>query len=552
MKIALAQINPTIGDFEGNIDKMMGFIEKAKGLSCDLIIFSELVISGYPPQDLLERGDFVATNRDYLNKLVDLATGIGVICGSVEENPNQEGCPFYNSAVLFDRGKTLHQVHKKVLAACDVFDERRFFEPGTDCLPLFYKGRKIGLTICEDVWDDKDLVSRTPATEETVGHMIKEGADLIIRIAASPYYVDKRELRLGVLGNIAKKYNVPLLYVNQVGGNDSLLFEGISMAFDSTGRMAARACDFEQDMVVFDTETEKGQVHPITQTSTESMLKALIMGTCDYAHKCGFNKVLVGISGGLDSALTACIAVQALGKENVLGVFMPSQYTSQQSHEDAKALAGNLGIELVHIPIGSVFGRFLETLSPVLGETSHDLTEQNIQARVRATMLMALSNKFGHLVLCSGNKSELAVGYCTLYGDLSGGLAVISDVPKTRVYELARLINKEEEVIPKTILQKPPSAELKPHQVDQDDLPPYEVLDGILEAYVGKNKGVDGITGMGFDPSTVREVIGRVDRNEYKRHQAPPGLKVTSRSFGAERRYPIAWEGQESLEGKPE
>ncbi len=542
MKIALAQINPTIGDFEGNIDKMMGFIEKAKGLSCDLIVFSELVISGYPPQDLLERQDFVATNRDYLHKLVDSVTGIGVICGTVEENPNQEGRPLYNSAVLFDRGKTLHQVHKTVLASCNVFDERRYFEPGTQRSPFFYNGRKIGLTVCEDVWDDKDLVSKMPDTEETVGRMIKEGADLIINISASPYYVDKRELKLGVLGNIAREYNVPLLYVNQVGGNDSLLFEGMSMAFDSTGRVAARACDFEHDMVVFDTETERGQLHPITKTSTESMLKALIMGTRDYAHKCGFKKALMGISGGIDSALTACIAVRALGRENVVGVFMPSQFTSRHSVEDAKALVKNLQIELVHIPIKPIYDQILKALSPVLGDaSSDDVTQQNIQARIRAVLLMALSNRFGHLVLSSGNKSELAVGYCTLYGDMIGGLAVISDVPKTAVYELARLINKEEEVIPKRILQKPPSAELKPDQVDQDDLPPYEILDGILRAYVEEKKGPDEITAMGLDPSTVREVIGRVDRNEHKRHQAPPGLKVTGRSFGTERRYPMAW-----------
>ena len=547
MKIALAQINPTIGDFQQNTQKMMGFIEKAKGLSCDLIIFSELVISGYPPQDLLERRDFVAANFDNFHKMVESGRGIGVVCGFADKNPGQQGNPLYNSAVLFEEGKLLHQVHKRLLPACDVFDETRYFEPGTECSPFFYKDSKIGLTICEDIWDDKDFFSKRHDPVDPMARMIKQGADLIINISASPYFAGKRELKLDVLGNIAKKYKVPLLYVNQVGGNDTVLFDGMSMAFDSTGQMAARATDFEEDMVVFDTETQKGELHPITQTSTESMLKALITGTRDYAHKCGFKKALVGISGGIDSALTACIAVKALGKENVLGVFMPSQYTSQQSYEDAENLARNLQIELVHIPIGPVFDGFLQTLSPVFGEPSYDVTEQNIQARIRATLLMALSNKFGHLVLSTGNKSELAAGYCTLYGDLSGGLAVISDVPKTVVYELARLVNKEKNVIPASIIQRAPSAELKPDQKDQDDLPPYEILDGILEAYVEENKGPDEITAMGFNPAIVRETIFRVDRNEYKRYQAPPGLKVTSRSFGYGRKYPMAWKWQDLI-----
>jgi len=537
MKIALAQINPTIGDFEHNTNKMMRFIEKAKGLSCDLIIFSELVISGYPPQDLLKRGDFVAANLNHLHKMIDSTKGIGVICGFVDKNTNQQ---LYNSALLFEKGEVLHQVYKRVLPACGIFDERRYFERDTEWPSFFYKGCKIGLTICEDIWDDKGFFSRRNDPVDQAGRMVKEGADLIINISASPYYIGKKELKLSVLGNIAKKYKAPLLHVNQVGGNDSLLFDGMSMAFDSTGQVAARARDFEEDMVVFDTETQKGELHPVTGTDAESVLKALIMGTRDYAHKCGFKKALVGISGGIDSALTACIAVKALGKENVLGVFMPSQYTSQQSRKDAKTLSGNLQIELIHIPIEPLFDQFLQSISPVCGETSHGLTEQNIQARVRTTLLMALSNKFGHLVLSTGNKSESTVGYCTLYGDMAGGLAVISDVPKMMVYELARLIDKDGETIPVEILQKPPSAELKPNQKDQDDLPPYEILDSILRAYIEENKDPEEITDMGFDPSTVRDVIHRVDRNEYKRHQAPPGLKVTTKPFGYGRRYPIA------------
>ena len=541
MKIALAQINPTIGDFELNTEKMLGFVEKAKGLSCDLIIFSELVISGYPPRDLLERRDFVAANLGHLHRLIESVTGIGVICGFVDENPDQEGNRLYNSALLFDEGEILHQAHKRLLPDYDVFDERRYFEPGTECSPFLYKGRKIGLTICEDIWNDKDLFSKRLYPIDPVALMVKEGADLIINISASPYYAGKREFRWGMLGNIAKKYRVPLLYVNQVGGNDSVLFDGVSTAFNATGQIGAHATDFEEDMVVYDTDTQEGDLHAVVETEAESVLKALIMGTRDYVHKCGFVRGVVGLSGGIDSAVTACIAVQALGRENVTGVFMPSQYTSKENFEDTQELAQNLGVELAHVPVTGIFEKFLGELSPVFKDVATEITGQNIQARIRGTLLMAFSNKLGCLLLSTGNKSELAVGYCTLYGDMSGGLAVISDVPKMMVYELARLINKDREVIPARILQKPPSAELKPDQLDQDDLPPYDILDGILREYIEENKEPEEIIAMGFDPAIVKETISRVDRNEYKRHQAPPGLKVTTKSFGYGRRYPMAW-----------
>ncbi len=541
MKIALAQINPTIGDFEHNMGKIMKFIEMAKGLSCDLVVFSELVISGYPPRDLLEKKDFVAANLNHFRKLVESVRGIGVICGLADKNPGQEGKPLYNSAVLFEEGKVLYQVHKRLLPAYDVFDETRYFEAGTEYPPFFYKGCNLGLTICEDIWNDKDFFPKRLYPIDPVARMIEDGANLIINVSASPYYVGKREFKWDMLANISKKYNVSLLYVNQVGSNDSVIFDGLSTAFDSTGHMAARARDFEEDMVVFDTETQKGELHPVTATDAESVLKALIMGTRDYVRKCGFASVVVGLSGGIDSALTACIAVRALGRENVTGVFMPSQYTSIKNFEDTKELADSLGIELVHVSIVGIFRRFLQELSPVFKEdVATQVTGQNIQARIRGTLLMALSNQLGHLVLSTGNKSELAVGYCTLYGDMSGGLAVISDVPKTMVYELARLINQKEGVIPARILQKPPSAELKPDQVDQDDLPPYEILDGILKAYIEDNKEAKEIMDMGFDPAIVKKTICRVDDNEYKRHQAPPGLKVTTKSFGYGRRYPIA------------
>ncbi len=540
MKIALAQINPIIGDFTHNTEKVMAAAEKAIGLSCDLVVFSELAISGYPPRDLLEKKDFVEANLIHLQTLVKSIKGIGVICGVVDKNPNEKGNPLYNSAVLFDNGKILHQAHKRLLPTYDVFDERRYFEPGKECSSFLYKDCQIGLTICEDIWNDKDFLSRQLYPADPVESMIKEGVNLFINISASPYHVGKREFKWDMFGAIAKKYGAPLLYVNQVGGNDSVLFDGISLAFDAQGKVAARARDFEEDIVTFDTHREEGDLHPVAETDTESILNALIMGTRDYVRKCGFSKAVIGLSGGIDSALTACIAVQALGKENVVVIFMPSQYTLKENFEDTKELVSNLGIKLFNVPIKGIFNNFLQGLSPLFKDVETEVTGQNIQARIRGIILMALSNKFGYLLLSTGNKSELAVGYCTLYGDMSGGLAVISDVPKTIVYRIARLINKEKEMIPEKIIQKPPSAELKPDQLDQDDLPPYEVLDGILKAYVEDNKAVEEIIELGFEPSIVRDIISRVDRNEYKRHQAPPGLKVTTKSFGYGRRYPMA------------
>ena len=540
MKIALAQINPIIGDFTHNTEKIIAAAEKAINLSCDLIVFSELIISGYPPRDLLEKKDFVDANLMHLQKLITSIRGIGVICGFVDKNPNEKGNSLYNSAVLFDNGKILHRAHKRLLPNYDVFDERRYFEPGKECLPFSYKDCQIGLTICEDIWNDKDFFSRRLYPADPVEKMVKEGANLLINISASPFHVGKRKFKWDMFGSMANKYNVPLLNVNQVGGNDSVLFDGISIAFDAQGRLAARARDFEEDIVVFDTQTQKGDLHPVSETGPESILNGLIMGTRDYVRKCGFSKAVVGLSGGIDSALTVYIAVQALGKENVILIFMPSQYTLKENTEDTKNLATNLGIKLFTMPIEEVFETFLQELSPLFKNVATEVTGQNIQARIRGTILMAISNKLGHLLLSTGNKSELAVGYCTLYGDMNGGLAVISDVPKTMVYRIARFINKDKEVIPERIIQKPPSAELKPDQLDQDDLPPYEILDDILRGYIEDNKTAEEIIEMGFEPSIVRDIISRVDRNEYKRHQSPPGLKVTTKSFGYGRRYPIA------------
>jgi len=540
MKIALAQINPIIGDFTHNTGKIIAAAEKAIGLSCDLIVFSELIISGYPPRDLLEKKDFIDANLIHLQKLVKSIKGIGVICGVVSKNPNKKGNPLYNSAVLFDNGKILHQAHKRLLPAYDVFDERRYFEPGKECLPFLYKGCQIGLTICEDIWNDKDFFSRRLYPADPLKKMVKEGVNLLINISASPFHVGKRKFKWDLFGSIAKKYKLPLLYSNQVGGNDSVLFDGISLAFDAQGRLAARARDFREDIIVFDTQTQKGDLHPVSETDTESILNGLIMGTRDYVRKCGFSRAVVGLSGGIDSALTAYIAVRALGKENVILIFMPSQYTLKENFEDTKNLAKNLDTKLFNVPIEGVFEKFLQGLSPLFKGVATEVTGQNIQARTRGTILMAISNKLGCLLLSTGNKSELAVGYCTLYGDMNGGLAVISDVPKTMVYRIARFINRDREVIPERIIQKPPSAELKPDQLDQDDLPPYEILDDILKAYIEDNKTAKEIIEMGLEPSIVRDIISRVHQNEYKRHQSPPGLNVTTKSFGCGRRLPIA------------
>ncbi len=552
MKIAIAQINPVIGDFEYNSSRIRHYADKAKAHSCDMVVFSELVISGYPPRDLLEKKDFIEANLSCLSRLVDEIRGIGVICGFVDKNPVDEGKPLYNSAALFENGKILHRVNKRLLPTYDVFDESRYFEAGTECTPYSYKGEKIGITICEDVWNDKDIFKKRIYRINPVDLMIKGGASLLVNISASPFHVGKKEFRWDLFGAIAGKYKVPLIFANQVGGNDSLLFDGTSVAFDRQGKIKALARDFEEDIIFYDSDeqtgiTYKDNIHTVSGPDVEPVLKALILGTRDYVVKCGFSKVVLGLSGGIDSALTAFIAAKALGSENVLSVFMPSGYTSVDNFEDTEKLAGNLGIGFEVIPVDGVFKEFIRLLSPSFREGEPDITEQNIQARIRGTILMALSNRQGRLLLSTGNKSELAVGYCTLYGDMNGGLAVISDIPKTEVYGLARFINREEEIIPARIIEKAPSAELKPDQTDQDDLPPYEILDSILKGYIEDLKGAGELVESGFDPKLVEDVISRVDRNEYKRHQAAPGLKVTTKAFGYGRRYPLAQRYTQSI-----
>lgn len=543
MKIAIAQINPIIGDFEYNFARIKSFSEKAVALSCDLVVFPELVVSGYPPRDLLERNDFIEANLACLNRLVDSIRDIGVICGFVEKNPSGKGNSLYNAAVLFEDGNIVHRAFKRLLPTYDVFDERRYFEPGAECAPFSYKGHSLGLTICEDVWNDKDIFQKSIYTIDPVSLMVEKGADLIINISASPFYMGKEVFRQEMLRSIVRKYSVPLVFANQVGGNDGLLFDGISTAFDRQGNIAVRAREFEEDLVVFDSESPvstEDNSQAVLGTGVTMVFKALVTGTRDYAIKCGFSKAILGLSGGIDSALTAAIASLALGRKNVLAVFMPSRYTSKDNYQDTKKLADNLGIDLIQIPIDGMFKEFLRFLSPSFKTEEPGVTEQNIQARIRATILMGFSNRDGLLLLSTGNKSEASVGYCTLYGDMSGGLAVISDVPKTMVYELSGLVNAEKEWIPKRIIEKAPSAELKPNQKDQDDLPPYEILDAVLKGYIEDLKSPDELVQMGFDKKLVENVISKVVRSEYKRQQAAPGLKVTSKAFGYGRRYPIA------------
>ena len=540
MKIALAQINTTIGDFEGNTSKIFGFIDVARQKQCDLVIFPELAIPGYPPTDYIDKQDFVQTNLKKLDHIANASQSIGIILGYLDINHNQEGKPFYNGAALISEGKVISRVYKTLLPSYDVFDENRYFQPGTSNIVNPLLGKRLGITICEDIWNDKDFFHERLYSADPVELLVKQGLDILINISGSPFYVGKRELRVNILTNLARKYQVPVAYINQTGGNDSLLFDGGSMVIDPQGEIRASAKEFEEDLITFDFEKNQGDLFPAMENSEALVFKALCMGTRDYVSKCGFKRVVLGLSGGIDSSLAACIAAEALGTENVLGVAMPSPYSSPASLEDAQLLAQRLGINFYIIPISKIFQIYLKELKPFFTRYKRDTTEENLQARIRGNLLMALANKFNALVITTGNKSEMAVGYCTLYGDMCGALAVISDVPKTMVYNLARYLNRDKEIIPERVITRPPSAELKPHQTDQDTLPPYELLDDILTEYVEKNRSIAEIIKKGHDPKIVRDIIRRIHLNEYKRKQAPPGLKVTTKAFGIGRRYPIA------------
>jgi NAD+ synthase (glutamine-hydrolysing) len=540
MKIALAQFNPTIGDFEGNSARILELAAEAKKGGAEIAVFSELCICGYPPQDLVERPSFAERNQQ---ELVRLAKKIPLpsLVGFVGDAMDNTGKPVANSAALIAKGKILFEQRKMLLPTYDVFDESRYFQPAHTQHVFPFHSEQLGITICEDSWNDKSFWPQQLYDRDPVSEIVKKGSSLLLNISSSPYVLDKRSLRHDMLQTIAREHRVPVVYVNQVGGNDSLIFDGSSVAFMPDGRIAARAKSFEEDLIFFDSVTGEGDIRPLIENELDAAFRALVLGTRDYVRKCGFKKVAVGLSGGVDSALVAAIAVAALGKENVLGAGMPGPYSSEGSLRDARQLAENLGIEFVVLPITDTFNCYRNTLAPAFAGRPEDKTEENIQARIRGNFLMALSNKLGSLVLSTGNKSEMAVGYSTLYGDMAGGLAVISDVPKTMVYALAEFINRDRELIPRETITKPPSAELRPNQRDQDTLPPYATLDRILRAYVEDLRSPEEIADHFDLPiDLVRSVALLVDTNEYKRKQAPPGLKLTSKAFSVGRRFPLA------------
>ncbi|MGH9719752.1 MAG: NAD+ synthase [Bryobacteraceae bacterium] len=544
MKIALGQINTTVGDFAGNAKRMTTTARDAAARGASVVVFPELSLTGYPPRDLVEKPSFLERCENHLQRLAaDTADlPVGIICGYAGRPEAETGKRATNSAALLHSGQIVFRQNKMLLPTYDVFDEARYFLPGQSQQLIEIEGRPVALTICEDAWNDKQYWERPLYFRDPVDELIRAGGQILISINASPYHMGKRAVRADVFSAAAKHHGVPIVYVNQVGGNDSLVFDGSSFVVTPNGRFVASARSFDEDLIFYDTETGEGETHANLADECEAVYEALVLGTRDYIRKCGFRQVLIGLSGGIDSSLTAAIAVSAIGRENVVGVAMPGPFSSGHSVADARALADNLGIRFERVAITSVYEEFLRVLDPVFAGASRDVTEENIQARLRGVTLMALSNKWGALVLTTGNKSELAVGYCTLYGDMCGGLAVISDVPKTLVYTLSRVANHRlGGSIPESVFVKPPSAELRPDQKDSDSLPEYDVLDRILKAYIEDYQPPGRIAlDLNLPLELVREIAAKVDRNEYKRQQAAPGLKVTSKAFGIGRRFPIA------------
>jgi len=541
VKIALGQINPTVGDFSGNAAKIIDFSRRAEAAGAGLILFPELSVCGYPPRDLVERSSFVTRNRETVERISERVRGIAVICGLVTPADSDTGKAVMNSAALLMDGKVAFIQSKMLLPTYDVFDEMRNFAPAKSQELFSFCGNRMALTICEDAWNDKEFWVKRLYTVDPVDSLIRAGGNFVLNISASPFWIGKRELRRDMLASIARQHKVPVVLVNQVGGNDSLVFDGSSLVLNREGLVIAQGRSFEEDLVYFDSQTLTGEKHEQITGVEASVYSALVLGTRDYMHKCGFEKAIIGLSGGIDSALTAVIAADAVGPQNVIGVGMPGPYSSQGSIDDARALAQNLGIRFELLSINPAYDAYRKTLHEVFGGQKEDVTEENIQSRARGTLLMALSNKFGAIVLSTGNKSELGVGYCTLYGDMVGGLAVISDVPKTLVYRLSHYVNSQRAVIPQASLEKPPSAELRPDQKDSDSLPPYEILDAVLEDYVEDSHPAERIAAdRGIDIEVVKRVIRLVDRAEYKRQQAAPGLKISPKAFGYGRRIPIA------------
>lgn len=540
MKIAICQTNPIIADFSHNTALILDAVQRAERLGCALAILPEMALSGYPPKDLLEKSAFIEENRLQLNKLASHTRHISILCGYVAKNPARVGKPLINSVAFLDAGAVAATGGKRLLPSYDVFDETRYFEPASESLAFALEGTRLGVTICEDIWVENAALGVPHYMVDPVAELNRVGIDCLINLSASPYSISKGRLRLDMLKQLCGKYGFPAIYCNQAGGNDDLLFDGASMVVDPEGRLIRMGKEFEPDLMVWDTESLYTEIDDPWPLEIESIRKGLVMGTRDYVQKCGFKKALVGLSGGIDSALVACLATHALGPDNVMGVSMPSPYTSDRSRTDARELAENLGIRFEEIPIQPIMAGYEEALNGLFKDTEPDETEENIQARIRGNILMAISNKFGALLLATGNKSELAVGYCTLYGDMAGALAVIGDLSKTTCYQLAHHINMESISIPESILTRPPSAELKPDQMDQDTLPPYDQLDQVLKAAVEEKLGFDEIVARGLDPILVEDVLKRLVVNEYKRAQAPPVLKLSSRAFGYGRRYPIA------------
>ena len=543
MKIALAQINPTVGDFSGNLAKILEYVTRAADRHADLVMFPELSVCGYWPADLLEKPSFLERAEESVLEIAAATakSGLAVLCGSVTAHHSSTGKQVLNTALLLKDGAIVFRQHKMLLPFYDVFDEQRYFEPAREQALFTLGAEQIALTICEDAWNDKDFWETRRYAVDPVDELVRAGGSVILNISASPYWRGKRRTREAMLAALAQRHKLPVLMVNQVGGNDSLIFDGTSLALDCQGKVIGQGKSFEEDLIVVDTTEMQGEVHDTMLGLDAGAYNALVLGTRDYIRKCSFTKAVIGLSGGIDSALVCAIAVDAVGKENVMAIGMPSPYSSAGSIDDSEHLAKNLGIHFEVLKIGPIFFEFTATLAPLFTGHDADITEENLQSRIRGALLMAISNKLGALVLTTGNKSEMSTGYCTLYGDMVGALAVIGDAVKTNVYRLARYVNRDREVIPEAILNKPPSAELRPGQVDTDSLPPYDVLDPIIEAYVERYETPEAIaTEMKVDRELVRHVVQLIERSEYKRQQAAPVLKITPKSFGMGRRFPIA------------
>ncbi len=544
MKIALAQINTQIGNLDGNVRKISDILRRAKLKKADLVVFPELTITGYPPKDLLEKPHFIDANLRALEKVVVQTKEIAAIVGFAEPNLEKQGKPIFNSAAMISEGKIQSIKRKVLLPTYDVFDEARYFQPGLESPVWNFSKMKIGLSVCEDIWGDESFWGRKIYPIDPILEQANQHPDLLINISASPYSMGKGEIRNALLKKTALKYKTPLVYLNLIGGNDDLIFDGSSFVLDATGNLCLKMKSFAEDFQMIDTD----QLSPKSFKEEKEIAlvrKALVLGTRDYMKKCRFKKAVIGLSGGIDSSLVALIAAEACGSENVLGISLPSPFSSQSSVEDAKKLAKKLKIKYQTISIDKIFDSYLKTLKWKLNRKKVDVATQNIQARIRGNLLMAHANREGSLLLSTGNKSELSVGYCTLYGDMAGGLAVISDLPKTLVYQLAREMNQKYQAIPESVFIKAPSAELAPNQKDEDDLPPYEVLDEILKKYIEENQAVDQSAEAGYSKKLIQNVIRKVDQNEYKREQSPPGLRVTSKAFGYGRRFPLTHGYQE-------